>query len=293
VRITFGIILLGAIAFDSRDYSCLVKLVGRLEIATGKLTNPELFMSKKRTQVVFDSWDTYVSQCDDGPLFISFDVEAAEKDLTHTLTHCARVIIPIHRPNKNGGPASPESEHLYDLEDELCTALVDHGVSCRLVGRLTCAGIRELVFQVDNWDSFRPPVGLLIMAHEDYEIDVSEHEGWTFFNDVIRPTADIWLMLADRRVIQGLLEAGSNPEKPHALEFVFNGDEEGLRQAARNLQKRGYVPLSPPDFSSGQVVMVKKMALDEEAILAESQAHKELAEEYGIEYDGWGAEVVR
>ena len=38
--------------------------------------------------------------------------------------------------------------------------------------------------------------------------------------------------------------------------------------------------------------MVKKMLLDEEAIFAESVAHRELADSHDIEYDGWGAEVV-
>jgi hypothetical protein len=42
-------------------------------------------MSKKRTKIIHDAWDTYVTETDDGPLFISFDVEAAREDLTDTL----------------------------------------------------------------------------------------------------------------------------------------------------------------------------------------------------------------
>jgi hypothetical protein len=66
-----------------------------------------------------------------------------------------------------------------------------------------------------------------------------------------------------------------------------------LRQLARALRGQGYVPLGPMDFTSGQLVMVKKMVLDEEAICAESQTNQELAERHDVEYDGWGAEVVR
>src|SRR5438105_7298701 len=198
----------------------------------------ETHMAKKSTQVIFDQWDNYVTRSEDKPLFISFDVEAAEQDLTDTLPHCARVLIPIKRPNKNGGPVRPESDQLYDMEDELCGALSQQGIACRLVGRLTCDGMRELVFQLDDWDSFRPPVGVWMMSHEDYEIDVSEHEGWDFFNDCIRPTPDIWLYLADQHVVQALVKAGSDRDKEHALEFVFNGQEGGLRGAAQALQKR-------------------------------------------------------
>jgi hypothetical protein len=184
-------------------------------------------MARKPIKVVHDSWDTYVARAEEGPVFISFDVEAAQQDLTDTLVNCARVIIPIQQPNDNGGPVQPESNYLYAIEDELCKGLVQHRALCRLVGRITASGVRELVFQLDDWEAFRPPVGAWMANHEEYEIDVSEHEGWTFFDDCIRPNADIWLMLADRSVVHSLLESGSNPEKKHALEFVFNGPERG------------------------------------------------------------------
>src|SRR4051812_49907809 len=107
-------------------------------------------MAKKPVQVVFDSWDTYAAESPDGPIFVSFDVEAAERDLSDTLTHCARVIIPIHRPNDNGGPVSPGSERLYELEDEPTPALAEHRVESRLGGRVTRAGVREPVFQLND-----------------------------------------------------------------------------------------------------------------------------------------------
>jgi regulator of RNase E activity RraB len=249
-------------------------------------------MASQAHQVVFDRWDTYISEADGKPVFISFDVDAAEQDLTATLTLCARVIVPIHQPNASGGPVKPESDLLYELEDELCQLLVEHKVACRLVGRLTHDGIRQLVFHLDDWESFRPPVGLWIMDHEDYAIDVSEHEGWTFFDDCVRPTPEVWQFLADRSVVQELVKAGSDSDKEHSLEFVFNGDQDGLREAARALKLRGYIPLAPLDFASGQIAMVKKMPLDEQAIFEESRAHQALADEHDIEYDGWGAEVV-
>lgn len=249
-------------------------------------------MSTNSCQVVFDSWDSYVSGSDEQLLFVSFDVEAARQDLTDTLTHCARVMIPIHHPNDKGGPVRPESERLYGMEDELCGSLAKHGVVCRLVGRLTCGGVRELVFQLEDWQNFRPLVARWAMSHREYQIGVAEDEGWVFFDDCIRPTPEIWLMMSDQSVLRVLREAGSNPEKVHALDFVFCGDEYGLRRAAQGLEQRGYLE-GTMNFGEGQIVMVKRMLLDEEAILAESQDLLKLAEEYGIHYDGWGAAVVR
>jgi regulator of RNase E activity RraB len=250
-------------------------------------------MGKRGSRVVFNEWDTYVAQSQGKPLFVSFDVEAARNDLTDTLTNCARVIIPIHKPNGNGGPVQPESDRLYVMEDDLCASLSEQGVRCRLVGRLTCDGVRELVFQVDDWDTFRPPVGLWMQAHRRYAIDVSEHEGWSFFDDCIRPTPEIWIYLSDQHVVQNLIKSGSDVDKPHALEFVFHGDAEALRQVACDLKPRGYRPLPDIDAASGEMVLVKEMPLDTEAIAAESLAHLKLQEEHGVRYDGWGAQVVR
>lgn len=250
-------------------------------------------MATHPSQVVFNAWDTYVSGSGDELLFISFDVEAARQDLTDSLPHCARIRIPIHHPNRNGGPVPPESERLYEMEDALCQALSEQGVACRLVGRLTCQGMRELVFQCDNRESFRPAVDAWKASCPDYDVRVAEHEGWTFFDDCIRPSPEDWLTMADQRVIQGLLNAGSDPNKEHALDFVFCGDEAGLRQVAQTLAGRGYEPHASTNFAAGQIVMVKKMVLDAREILDESQENFALAGESGVKYDGWGAAVVR
>ena len=131
-------------------------------------------MAKKAAKIVHDEWDCYVVDGDEGPIFISFDVEAARKDLRKTLGHCARIIIPVKQPNRNSGPTGAESEKLWAMEESLCDTLAQHGVSCRLVGRLTHKGIREIVFQLDDWDSFRPPVGLWMSQETDYEVDVEK-----------------------------------------------------------------------------------------------------------------------
>ncbi|HUT95203.1 MAG TPA: hypothetical protein VMY37_37465 [Thermoguttaceae bacterium] len=60
-------------------------------------------MSNQPTQVIFDPWDTYVAATDEGPVFISFDGGATQEDLSESLPYRARVIIPIHDPNKAGG----------------------------------------------------------------------------------------------------------------------------------------------------------------------------------------------
>jgi hypothetical protein len=249
-------------------------------------------MSSEHGPVVLDEWETYVRAGEDGPLFISFDVDATRADLSGPLPHCARVLVPIQRPNEAGGPVQPESDQLWELEDDLCQRLERHKVACRLVARLTHQGIRELVFQLADWDGFRPLVGQWMGEITGYAIDVSEHEGWGFFTDCVAPTVEEWFYIADSKVVSRLIEAGSDPQKDHDLAFVFDGAPANLTQAIEPLQRRGYVPLPPLDPASGTIVMVKRMPLDPLAIAGESMANAMVAEEFGIEFDGWGCTVV-
>lgn len=243
-------------------------------------------------QIVSDEWNTYPGERDGVTMFISFDEAAARAEPPNDLQLCARVIIPVHAPNDSGGTAPLESEALWAMEDELVSLLQKHRVHCRLVGRLTYGGLREIVFQLHDWDSFRPPVGLWIMRHVEYQIDVSEHEGWDFFDNYIRPRIDDQLFMADRSVVDSLIRNGSNPEKEHSLEYVFMGQPDGLKQVAHKLRKRGYVSVGDLDFSTGQIVLAKRLALDLSLIVDESLANYRLAEDAGIEFSGWGALVV-
>ncbi|HTN74330.1 MAG TPA: DUF695 domain-containing protein, partial [Pirellulaceae bacterium] len=248
-------------------------------------------MSSSPSQVVFDHWDAYPVTTDDGPMFVLFDVDAAQQDLSAALPYCARVIVPIKAPNHNGGPVGDERERLDTMEDELSQTLAQAGVACRLVGRLTFRGMREMVFQLHDFESFRPPVGRWLAEQTDYEVDVSEHEGWDFFRDCICPSREGWVWISDRNVIDHLLADGSNAEILHTLEFVFTGAAPGLRQLAETLEQNGYAALHPHDFASGTIVLTKALPLDLHLVFEHSLEHLQLADSCGVEYDGWGTQV--
>ncbi|MBN8603335.1 MAG: hypothetical protein J0M26_20030, partial [Planctomycetes bacterium] len=61
---------------------------------------------------------------------------------------------------------------------------------------------------------------------------------------------------------------------------------------AISLQKRGYSNIGELDFTSGQIVMAKLLKLDVTLIVNESLTNADLAEDAGVEFDGWGAAVV-
>lgn len=243
--------------------------------------------------IIVDPWGSYVRASDDGPLFVSFDDGLTQGELPEDLRYCARVILPIAAPNENGGPGSPESETLWGLEDELCELLGKSRVRCRLIGRLTYGGIREIVFQLADWETFRPPVGWWMAQHEEYSIDVSEHEGWEFFDECLRPTLADRMFMLDCQVVDRLVDSGSDPEKPHGLEYAFRGAEAGLRTLEAVLAARGYRANAESDVSAGLLVMVKHLPLDAYLIAQESASNFQAADEAGVEFDGWGAAVER
>jgi regulator of RNase E activity RraB len=236
-------------------------------------------------------WESYAYNTEHGPVFVSFDVEAGKRP-RDPFPYCARVIIPIQAPNHNGGPTGNEAEVLWAMEDALVALLQQHEAPCVLVARLTHAGERELVFQVGDWDAFRPPVGRWMHQHEDYETDVSEHDGWDFFENQIWPRPFDWMLIKDRQVMDALIKHGSNPEKEHALDYFFKGSPTDLQRLWEILQGRGH---AKPGFegTEGQMTTVRRMPLKKDLIWAESEAIYNACQNLEVEYDGWCAEVVK
>ncbi|MFN7130989.1 MAG: DUF695 domain-containing protein [Myxococcales bacterium] len=238
-----------------------------------------------------EAWEMYVTATEEGtPCFVSFDLEAAQEDLTSTLKHCARVTIALKNPSPDGLPTPEESERQYGLEDAFCATLKKAKVRCRLVARLTYSGERELVFQTDDRDKFVATLKAWGESLTGEEIGLEEDAGWEYFDDVVRPGPDEWTWIADRRAIEGLMEAGSDPNRPHVLEYVFLGDDGKLEQVRNKLMENGYDIVSGPE--NGTLVMSVKSKLDLNTIFEHSLANRALAEEHDVDCDGWGAAVV-
>lgn len=236
-------------------------------------------------------WEVYQYSSNGRPVYCTFYADA-NKLAQAEYPHCARVRIPIKAPGPSGGPHGDEVKVLWAMEDEVTAALEQSGVKCVMVGRLTFDDERELVYQLHDWETFRPPVGRWMQTRPDYDIGVSEHEGWKFFFDCVWPTDNAWQWIMDRRVVDSLKKNGSDLSKEHDLEFVFRGKAGALEQLRERLAARSYTLL---DFSPGEerLVMVKRMVPVVGDICAESLGHKRNTEELGAEYDGWGCRVVK
>jgi hypothetical protein len=129
-----------------------------------------------------------------------------------------------------------------------------------------------------------------MQQHAAYATDVSEHDGWDFFFESVWPSETSWLIIMDRRVIDQLVKAGSDPAKPHAIEFVFRGEPPALAEMRRVLEARGYTLVESAP-AEARLVMALRLPLDLTAISGESIAHRDACARLGLDYSGWGASV--
>lgn len=101
---------------------------------------------------------------------------------------------------------------------------------------------------------------------------------------------------ADAKVLAQMAEIGADLSKPHRPEFCFDADTEAQANlVAEDLKRLEYdVEIYLPDKDNDfyQVVASTWMVLDLTAMNDVSKKFEILADQHGVNYDGWGAEIV-
>jgi regulator of RNase E activity RraB len=241
-----------------------------------------------------DGWEVYsYTYGDDQVAVISFDVESAEAEGHPDHPHGRRVIAFVPEPevSDNGLPSQNALQRLDALEDGLLQALQAAKVEGRFVGRMTYGGMREFVFQVTDGPGFARALSAWRDRQKGWRIETRERDGWGFFDEKVRPSADGWRQIGDRRVIDGLLEAGTDPNREHVLEHFFDGPVEALRQIAAALAEDGFE--GELDEEAGRLMMKRAEPLDLLTINRLTTALAHYSEGLGANYDGWGTPVLR
>lgn len=102
----------------------------------------------------------------------------------------------------------------------------------------------------------------------------------------------------NQKVIQALIDAGSDPEKPHPLEHHFYCYDPGCLQSLMSKgESLGYRPAYMGENTHEGTHywygdLVKETVLDLGAINKQNSLMLELADEFNADYDGWGTPIV-
>jgi regulator of RNase E activity RraB len=253
------------------------------------------FLKPKKPQIEGDRWEVYDILEDDGfPAIICFDFDSIEPSNQKKYKHCQRIIIHFKEEQlyETRVPLKEANRKLNGLEKHLIGLLQLTTVPCRYVGRKTYDGKKEYIFQTDNPLEFYLAVELWSQQlHENgFSYDVTGSEGWDYFNEKISPKDVHWQRITDRYVIEKLIESGSNPQKKHSLEYVLLGSRPNLEKALQDLKGRGYQQVS---FGRKSLVMSIESCLELDEVNTYSSDLFYYCQEHELQYDGWGALVVK
>jgi len=252
-----------------------------------------VFKRKRAKKIVGDAWNVYTCRYGEGQVgVISFDDEVSREEKHMGFDTCIRVVVyipPDDRVLDNGLPVREELPNLDRLEDTLVSALEKQRVDCRFVGRMTYGGMREFVFQVEDKQGFRDTVEKMIQDVKDYRIELEESEGWQFFDEKIKPSSVYRQQIADMQVIRQLIKAGSNPQAPHMIEHVICGDPGKLAKLRDELVTSGFKDFG---LEGDRLVVGKESTLEINEIFSVTGKMAGYCASIGLEYDGWGTNVV-
>ena len=252
----------------------------------------KIVQSMKKIKIVVGPWEMYHYRRENGMLcVVSFDLGLAQSEPIAELNQSYRIVLHLLPENTQAGglPVEGMVVQLEDIERDLVKSLETAKVNCRMVGRQTYEGKREMVFQVENGEHFEQIYGIWAADFTDFKVEQVQSEGWDFFEQHLKPTMMDWQQVVDRRMIEKLLKAGSNPSKVHELEHTITGEMESLQIMAEELAHGGF---TVAELGGGELVVKRASYLNVEEISMVTSALFRFAHDLGLVYEGWGARVV-
>jgi regulator of RNase E activity RraB len=256
-------------------------------------------MRQRSDEAMPDSWDFYFTRVNDKPASIFGNFGLKDEVPRESLPWLLVVTIHMKSPREDGSFTAEEGDVFWKIEDAIVPAVTER-LGAELVGRITTDGRREFYFYSAEQFGFEQAVGqAMVPFGYEFDTDTREDRGWSFYFDVVYPTAWDLHTMSNRQVLKALTDRGDDLSEPrgihHWIYFESADDREGFAKAAgkigflaRELKSDKSGEARPWGIHAYRVDSVRPNDID--AVCYELFT---LAEQHHGDYDGWETQVVK
>ncbi|MNW49128.1 Regulator of ribonuclease activity B [compost metagenome] len=241
-----------------------------------------------------DNWNTYFTFIDNKPASLLLDLEPWENGDNELLVHLYRLRVTLNEPNENGLTCEKEAEVLYAIEDSIHDSLDSNYM---FVGRITTDGRRDFFYYTESVDGSKlESLAEKFLTNYKYGINrIEEQKPRAFYHEFLYPNKSDWHRMANRQLVDKLIELGDNLEKSRTVNhWIYFSSEESRNFFKEKVLKDGF-------HIEDQVAQDNKYSLrisrnDFVQIHSISDVTDYLinvAQEFDGDYDGWETKVIK
>lgn len=240
-----------------------------------------------------EEWNFYLCRVDDKPASIFLDLAVHDEAPIRAFGQLGYIHVFMRRPRPDGLSSSEEFETLAQIGDVLAEATA--ALAGRHVGRLTTDGMRTFYFYGADASAFEAAVTATMRRFPEYEFETGQRDDpdWSIYRDFLYPGPVDRQRIANRNVVNVLLDRGDKPQIPRPIEhWAHFPDERGAAAFAAWLQARDFtITASEPVEPARHLVRFMRVdqpsGIDDVVLPLHARA-----EELGGEYDGWECQLI-
>ena len=260
-----------------------------------------LFNFNRKISITNQNWEFYQSFDEDE--VVSFTtVDLTYSDAKEQRGFSDELFIRVRIPNNRVHETVPipeEQEFQNKKEDELCNLLTKEKVDCKEVGRITYHSQKQYIFECNDYNSFKKCFDQWSKSFDNnYSIELNKLAPFEYYKDIL-PDKYAWQQIGNRRVIEKLIEGGTNEQKEHYIEHGIFGSTEDLKRLFEELKKHEIdlikleTDLLEAGITSSLLEVGIRSFIELDDITEQTNYLITTAEEFNCKYDGWNTKIEK
>lgn len=251
--------------------------------------------------VAQENWESYPADYNGKPGFVLVNM-ALNKDTSEKakLPFLLKTVYALSGCNPQGVPY-PDSIKKAEEVLDAGTAFVNALISNKASGTFTFDCKRSNYYFVSDTNGLRQSVLEKFRRYypaSPVSVEIKLDKEWQSYFDFLYPTEENQLYMDNMKVIIQLMQSDDPLEVPRAVDlFNYFSDKQKRDAFASQMQKEGYTYVKPTDEKTGDTQFVARLVIMSPAtadrIYEITSFVNRKAKEFGGDYDGWEAYLVR